>query len=78
MSNDKTVWNINTGHPEIVHESPLEKGIWHMPPDVCEVEPPEFDDAKQNCKYDGSKWIVTEYNPRKDYLDSLPKINNPE
>ena len=49
-----------------------------MPSDVCEVKPPEFDDAKQNCKYDGSKWVVTDYNPQQDYLDSLPKIDNPE
>ena len=78
MSNDKIVWNINTGHPETVHESPLEPGVWHMPPDVCEVEPPSFDDATQRCKYDGSKWTVTDINIQQEYLDSLPVVPNPD
>ena len=78
MSNDKTVWNINTGHPETVHESPLEPGVWHMPSDVCEVEPPSFDDATQRCKYDGSKWTVTTIDHEKEYLDSLPVVPNPD
>jgi len=58
MSKDKIVWNINTGHPETVHESPLEPGVWHMPSDVCEVEPPSFNDETHSCKYDGSKWVI--------------------
>ena len=78
MSNDKTVWNINTGHPETVHESPLEPGVWHMPSDVCEVEPPSFDDATQRCKYDGSKWTVTDIDEDQEYLDSLPVVPNPD
>tara|TARA_B100000085_G_C18329173_1_gene425580 strand:+ start:423 stop:662 length:240 start_codon:yes stop_codon:yes gene_type:complete len=78
MSNDKIVWNINTGHPETVHESPLEPGVWHMPSDVCEVEPPSFDDATQRCKYDGSKWTVTDIDEQQEYLDSLPVVPNPD
>ena len=78
MSKDKTVWNINTGHPETVHESPLEPGVWHMPSDVCEVEPPSFDDATQRCKYDGNKWTVTDIDEQQEYLDSLPVVPNPD
>ena len=78
MSNDKTVWNINPGHPETVHESPLEPGVWHMPSDVCEVEPPSFDEATQRCKYNGSEWTVTTIDQRQEYLDSLPVVPNPD
>ena len=49
-----------------------------MPSDVCEVEPPSFDDATQRCQYDGSEWTVTTIDVQQEYLDSLPVVPNPD
>ena len=56
----KIVWNTQNGGKELVHESPLEKGVYHVPTDVVEVEPPTFNPDSQTCSWDGNAWVITE------------------
>tara|TARA_B100000287_G_C20369659_1_gene677187 strand:- start:116 stop:649 length:534 start_codon:yes stop_codon:yes gene_type:complete len=54
----KTVWNTKNGNPCTAHESPLEPGVWHMPADSCDTEPPAFDIDTQMAVWDGTNWAI--------------------
>ena len=43
----KTVYSTATGEEQIAHESPLEKGVYHIPAGCVESKPPSFDATKK-------------------------------
>ena len=60
MANTKTVYLKTTGAEIEVNESPLEPGVWLIPPKATEEEPPSFDVSKQTCKYIDEEWVVAD------------------
>ena len=54
----KTVWMATNGNPCTAYESPLEPGVWHMPADSCDSEPPPFDIDTHIAVFDGTDWEV--------------------
>ena len=52
-----TVYLRSSGAETIAYESPLEEGVWHIPPKATEVKPPSFTD-KQTCQFIDDKWVV--------------------
>ena len=56
----KTVWNTLDASPEKAWESALEKGVFHIPANSVEVEPPKFNPDLQTCSWDDNAWVITE------------------
>lgn len=46
----------------LVQESPLEPGVWLMPPNCVEVRPPDLLEH-QGARWDGEKWNVVDFTP---------------
>ena len=60
MANTKTVYLKTTGAEIEVDESPLEPGVWLIPPKCVDEEPPSFDASKKTCKYIDEEWVVAD------------------
>ena len=71
MANTKTVYLRHTGAEKEVDESPLEPGVWLIPPKCVEEKPPSFDASKKTCKYIDDEWVVA------DIIDPLDKEEEP-
>ena len=56
----KTVYIRANANETVAHESPLEKGVWHIPPKATEVAPPSFNAETQTCQFIDDKWVVEE------------------
>ena len=54
----KTVYIRSNAEKSVAFESPLEKGVWHIPPKATEVVPPHFDAETQTCEFIDDKWVV--------------------
>lgn len=51
-------YNIHNANQVPRQKSPLEPGVWLMPGQCTDVEPPEFDKETQTCKFNGTEWVV--------------------
>lgn len=51
-------YNIHNANQVQRQESPLEPGVWLMPGQCTDVEPPEFDRETHTCKFNGTEWVV--------------------
>jgi hypothetical protein len=51
-------YNIHNANQVQRQESPLEPGVWLMPGQCTDVEPPEFDSETHTCKFNGTEWVV--------------------
>lgn len=51
-------YNIHNANQVQRQESPLEPGVWLMPGQCTDVEPPEFNRETHTCKFNGTEWIV--------------------
>ena len=56
----KTVYLRSNGEETTAYESPLEPGVWHIPPKATEEEPPSFDVSKKTCKYIDDEWVIAD------------------
>jgi hypothetical protein len=64
VANTKTVYLKTTGAEIEVDESPLEPGVWLIPPKCVDEEPPSFDASKKTCKYIDEEWVVADIIPK--------------
>tara|TARA_B100002019_G_C20941178_1_gene436893 strand:+ start:58 stop:447 length:390 start_codon:yes stop_codon:yes gene_type:complete len=53
-------YNIFNGNPVQRQASPLEPGVWLMPANATDIEPPTYDPSTQTCQFNGGEWIVEE------------------
>ena len=53
--------NLNTNYNGFwdCQESPLEPGIYIVPTNSTEIEPPTFDGTIDTCTWDGTQWSLT-------------------
>ena len=56
----KTIYIRSNANVSVAYESPLEKGVWHIPPKATEVVPPSFNTETQTCQFIDNKWVVTD------------------
>ena len=54
------VWNSKTAVPRNPHADPESSGEFLYRDDDVTEEPPEFDRETQECKWDGSKWNISD------------------
>jgi len=54
------VWNSGTALPRNPQPDPESPGEFLYRDDDIDVEPPEFDRETQECKWDGSKWNISD------------------
>ena len=53
-------YNIFDGSPVQRQESPLEPGVWLMPSNATDMEPPSYEPSTHTCQFNGTEWLVEE------------------
>ena len=76
----KTVYSTATGEEQIAHESPLEKGVYHIPAGCVESKPPSFDATKKIAEYKDGSWSIKDKpDPNRDFFpENLPDVPIPD
>ena len=53
-------YDVYTGQPVPRQKSPLEEGVWLMPANTTDLEPPNFNPEIKTCSFVDGKWVLAD------------------